>query len=262
MANIRIFLDAGHGGKDSGATKGSRHEADDVLKVVKKVGKKLEEKYSNIVVGYSRTTDIYESPSKKASDGNAFNADYFFSFHRNAYNGSAKGWETEYKSHSTVKDRIMSDLNKRMKKIGFAIRGDKQRDNLAVLNQTSMPALLFEIGFIDNSGDNTIFDKKFDDIVDAFVDVIGDNCGLKKTGSTNIDKEKTEVVEKKEGCFSINKNAKDIGEFLHNRGYGAGEHNLALIAAANCKKQKVKDALFELANKGNLIKPDGLNKKD
>ena len=262
MANIRIFLDAGHGGKDSGATKGSRHEADDVLKVVKKVGKKLEEKYSNIVVGYSRTTDIYESPSKKASDGNAFNADYFFSFHRNAYNGSAKGWETEYKSHSTVKDRIMSDLNKRMKKIGFAIRGDKQRDNLAVLNQTSMPALLFEIGFIDNSGDNTIFDKKFDDIVDAFVDVIGDNCGLKKTGSTNIDKEETEVVEKKEGCFSINKNAKDIGEFLHNRGYGAGEHNLALIAAVNCKKQKVKDALFELANKGNLIRPDGLNKKD
>ena len=262
MANIRIFLDAGHGGKDSGATKGSRHEADDVLKVVKKVGKKLEEKYSNVAVGYSRTTDIYESPSKKASDGNAFNADYFFSFHRNAYNGSAKGWETEYKSHSTVKDRIMSDLNKRMKKIGFAIRGDKQRDNLAVLNQTSMPALLFEIGFIDNSGDNTIFDKKFDDIVDAFVDVIGDNCGLKKTGSTNIDKEETEVVEKKEGCFSINKNAKDIGEFLHNRGYGAGEHNLALIAAANCKKQKVKDALFELANKGNLIRPDGLNKKD
>ena len=262
MANVRIFLDAGHGGKDSGATKGNRHESDDVLKVVKKVGKKLEETYSNVVVGYSRTSDIYESPSKKADDGNSFNADYFFSFHRNAYNGSAKGWETEYKSHSTVKDNIMNDLNSKMKKIGFTIRGDKQRDNLAVLNQTSMPALLFEIGFIDNSGDNKIFDSKFGDIVDAFVGVIGDNCGLKKTGSTNIDKEETEVVEKKEGCFSINKNAKDIGEFLHNRGYGAGEHNLALIAAANCKKQKVKDALFELANKGNLIKPDGLNKKD
>lgn len=262
MANVRIFLDAGHGGKDSGATKGSRHEADDVLKVVKKVGKKLEENYSNVTVGYSRTSDIYESPSKKASDGNSFSADYFFSFHRNAYNGSAKGWETEYKSHSSVKDSIMSDLNKRMKKIGFVIRGDKQRDNLAVLNQTSMPALLFEIGFIDNTGDNKIFDDHFDDIVDAFVDVIGDNCGLNKINSANTNKEEDKVAEKKEGCFSINKNAKDIGEFLHNRGFGAGEHNLALIAAANCKKQKVKDALFELANKGNLIKPDGLNKKD
>lgn len=265
MANVRIFLDAGHGGKDSGATKGSRHEADDVLKVVKKVGKKLEENYSNVVVGYSRTSDIYESPSKKASDGNSFSADYFFSFHRNAYNGSAKGWETEYKSHSSVKDSIMSDLNKRMKKIGFSIRGDKQRDNLAVLNQTVAPALLFEIGFIDNTSDNKIFDNKFNDIVDSFVEVIGDNCGLKKVDSTNTDKEETEVAEKKEGCFAPLKNpdtCEDISDFLHKRGFGAGEHNLALIAAANCKKGKVKDALLELAKKGNLIKPDGLNKKD
>lgn len=75
-------------------------------------------------------------------------------------------------------------------------------------------------------------------------------------------KEDNKVSEKKEGCFSINKNAKDLSEFLHNRGYGAGEHNLALIAAANCQKKKVKDALFEIASNGNLIKPDGLNRKD
>ncbi len=76
------------------------------------------------------------------------------------------------------------------------------------------------------------------------------------------EKEDVKVPEKKEGCFSINKNAKDISEFLHNRGYGAGEHNLALIAAANCTKGKVKNALFELAQNGNLIKPAGLNKKE
>lgn len=264
MTNVRIFLDAGHGGKDSGATKGSRHESDDVLKVVKKVGKKLEETYSNVVVGYSRTSDIYESPSKKASDGNSFNADYFFSFHRNAYNGSAKGWETEYKSHSSVKDGIMSDLNKKMKKIGFTIRGDKQRDNLAVLNQTSMPALLFEIGFIDNSGDNKIFDSKFDDIVDAFVNAIGSNCGLKKKNATS-EKEESKVAEKKEGCFAPIQNpetCENLEDFLHKRGFGAGTHNLELIAAANCTKGKVKNALFELAKNGNLIKPDGLNKRD
>lgn len=261
MGDIRVFLDAGHGGKDSGATKGSRHEADDVLKVVKKVGKKLEEKYSNVVVGYSRTSDIYESPSKKADDGNSFDADYFFSFHRNAYNGSAKGWETEYKSHSAVKDKIMSDLNKRMKKIGFTIRGDKQRDNLAVLNQTSMPALLFEIGFIDNTSDNKIFDSKFDNIVDAFVDVIGDNCGLKK----NEKEESEKLTEKRENCFAPLKSPEtcdSIEDFLHKRVFGAGKHNLALIAAENCKKGPVKDALLLLAKEGRLKKPDGLNKKD
>ncbi len=70
------------------------------------------------------------------------------------------------------------------------------------------------------------------------------------------------VAEKKEGCFSVNKNAENLTEFLHNRGFGAGEHNLALIAAANCTKGKVKNALFELAQNGNLIKPAGLNKKE
>ena len=122
-------------------------------------------------------------------------------------------------------------------------------------------SLLFEIGFIDNSGDNKIFDSKFDDIVNAFVDVIGDNCGLK----VKNDKEETEVAEKKDGCFAPIKypeTCEDIADFLHKRGFGAGEHNLALIAAANCKKGKVKDALLELAKKGNLIKPDGLNKKE
>ena len=157
----------------------------------------------------------------------------------------------------------MSDLNKRMKKIGFAIRGDKQRDNLAVLNQTSMPALLFEIGFIDNSGDNKIFDSKFDDIVDAFVNAIGSNCGLKKKNATS-EKEESKVAKKKEGCFAPIKNpetCEDLSDFLHKRGFGAGTHNMELIAAANCNKKKVKNALFEIALNGNLIKPDGLNKK-
>lgn len=67
---------------------------------------------------------------------------------------------------------------------------------------------------------------------------------------------------KKKGCFSKNKNADNISEYLHNRGYGAGEHNLRLIAAENAVNKEVRDALFELAEKGNLRKPDGLNKLD
>lgn len=75
------------------------------------------------------------------------------------------------------------------------------------------------------------------------------------------EEEKVDDIKKK-GCFSRNKNADNISEFLHNRGYGAGEHNLSLIAAENAVNKEVKDALFELAEKGNLRKPDGLNKLD
>lgn len=191
MADVRIFIDPGHGGSDSGAVLGKRHESDDVLKLGLAIGSKLENTYSNVVVGYSRKTDIYEKPSKKAQDGNNFKADYFFSFHRNCANGSAKGFETEYKSHSKVKDGIMKDIRTEMKAIGFVLRDDVQRDNLAVLNSTKMAALLFEIGFIDNPSDNKIFDYKFNDIVDAFVEVIGKWCGLKKKATAPKFKEGT-----------------------------------------------------------------------
>lgn len=65
---------------------------------------------------------------------------------------------------------------------------------------------------------------------------------------------------KKEGCFSNNKNAKNLKEFLHNREFGAGEHNLRLIAAENWKE--LEPAMFELAQTGDLRKPAGLNKRD
>lgn len=67
-------------------------------------------------------------------------------------------------------------------------------------------------------------------------------------------------TEKKEGCFSVNKNAKGLTEFLHNRGFGAGENNLRLIAAENW--DNLKQAMFDLACSGDLKKPKGLNEWD
>ncbi len=105
-------------------------------------------------------------------------------------------------------------------------------------------------------------------------DVNGKSCPGRWTGKNNsgwekfkktITEEGTKVAEKKDGCFAPLKSpetCEDISDFLHKRGFGAGEHNLSLIAAANCKKGKVKNALFALAQNGNLIKPAGLNKKD
>lgn len=87
--------------------------------------------------------------------------------------------------------------------------------------------------------------------------VTGYGKSLKWFETPKKKKEEEAVGEKKPGCFSSNKNAKGLAEFLHNRGYGAGEHNLSLIAAANC--ENLRKAMFELAEKGDLIKPDGLN---
>lgn len=78
------------------------------------------------------------------------------------------------------------------------------------------------------------------------------------------EKEDDKMTEKKEGCFASIKSpetCKDLADFLHKRGFGAGKYNLALIAAENCKKGPVKDALLLLAKEGRLKKPAGLNKR-
>lgn len=80
-----------------------------------------------------------------------------------------------------------------------------------------------------------------------------------------IPAEEEKEVEKRENCFAPIKSPETcdgIEDFLHKRGFGAGKHNLSLIAAENCKKGPVKDALLLLAKEGRLKKPDGLNKKD
>lgn len=104
-------------------------------------------------------------------------------------------------------------------------------------------------------------------------DVNGKECPARWVGKNNdgwdnfkrvITGEEGKEVEKREGCFAPLKSpetCEDINDFLHKRGFGAGEHNLALIAAENCKKGPVKDALLILAKEGRLKKPDGLNKK-
>ena len=251
---VKIFLDAGHGGSDSGAVLGKRHEADDVLRLVLAVGKKLTSGYSNVSVGYSRKTDIYESPTKKAQDSNNFGADYFFSFHRNASNGKVKGFETEYQSRSTYKDGVMKDIKAEMKKIGFTLRADAKRvpgvNGLAVLRLTNAPALLFEIGFIDNKTDNAIFDNKFNEIVNAFVKVIAKWCGLKKKTTEKVVSVPIQSVSIsasfREGSY--NKTVKITKDNHVRSGRGAQYKKLGLLK----KGQKVK-VLYILKNSaGNL----------
>ena len=61
--DVDIVLDAGHGGFDNGASYMGRAEKDDVLRLTLAVGAKLKE--AGYHVYYTRTTDIYNSPTEK-----------------------------------------------------------------------------------------------------------------------------------------------------------------------------------------------------
>lgn len=172
----KICIDAGHGWKDPGATGFGRNEKDDVLKMAIRVGNILTQ--NGHVIYYTRTTDIFENVNQKAREANNFGADFFASFHRNSFTQeSSNGFETCVYSNEGKAKVCADSANAIMAALGFRNRGTKIRTDLVVLNSTKMPAVLFEIGFITNSGDNMLFDSKFEQIAQALASAIAKAVG-------------------------------------------------------------------------------------
>lgn len=91
---FKVVLDAGHGGKDYGATYHGNVEKNIALKTVLKVGEILE-KDPNITVVYTRNKDVFVELDDRASIANKSKANIFVSMHCNANaNISAAGNET------------------------------------------------------------------------------------------------------------------------------------------------------------------------
>lgn len=181
MAKL-IYLDPGHGGHDSGAVNGKRHESDDVLKMAKKIKTLLGE--YECEVGVTRAGDTYTSPSGKARMANAAGADFLVSLHRNSSGAAAKGYETLVYSNSGTKKEFADKINSKMKKLGFTDRGTKVRTDLSVLKVSTMPAVLLEIGFISNAADNRLFDGELDSIAKAITETIAEVNDLKRISTT------------------------------------------------------------------------------
>ena len=164
-----VVIDAGHGGGNPGAVYNGRQEKDDVLALALAVGEILEQ--NGVQVYYTRTSDVYESPYQKAMEGNAVNADYFVSLHRNSspYPNQYTGVETLVYNRYGEAARLAYNINSRLVDIGFENQGVNERQNLVVLNRTQM---LVEVGFINTDADNQLFDERFDEIAQAIADGI------------------------------------------------------------------------------------------
>ncbi len=89
-----LVLDAGHGGKDSGATGQKAKEKDIVLDITLKVGMYVEQNLPDMQVIYTRKTDEFIPLDKRADIANKNNADLFISIHANS-NKSNKPVGTE-----------------------------------------------------------------------------------------------------------------------------------------------------------------------
>ncbi len=158
-SSATFIIDPGHGGTDPGACLGSRHEADDVLRLSLAIGRYIID--SGYSVAFTRITDFYNSPSDKAAAANSGSYSYFVSVHRNASGVGGVGYETYYYSGTTSKN-LANSIHSKVTAIGCWKDRGVRTAAYTVLVNTSMPAVLLEVGFIDVASENTIFDNYFD----------------------------------------------------------------------------------------------------
>jgi len=195
---IKIFIDAGHGGKDPGAVGNGLLEKDLTLKIAKRV-KELLAAYENVEVKMSRTGNTYPTLSERAKAANAWGADFFLSIHINSASKTSTGYEDYIYTKASAKSKeyqkiIHAEIMKEIKKYGVRDRGLQQK-NLQVLRTTNMPALLTESLYISNPDEADILKKAvfIEDVAQGHVNGIVKAFDLKKK---KADDKEYHVVEK------------------------------------------------------------------
>ncbi|MCL2436759.1 MAG: N-acetylmuramoyl-L-alanine amidase [Clostridiales bacterium] len=156
-----ILIDSGHGGtpKDSGAIgpTGLR-EADAALTIANRVGAMLIE--AGVNVGFTRTTDVNMSLQARSNMANRVKARYFLSIHINsATNPRATGTETFAFRSGGEGEKLANAVQRNLvSAIRLPDRGVKFA-NFHVLRETTMPAALVEVCFINNPQEEALLRK-------------------------------------------------------------------------------------------------------
>lgn len=152
-----VVIDAGHGGKDPGALANGLVEKTLNLQITYYLKEMLDED-GTVQVYYTRLDDVYPTLQERCDLANEIDADFFLSIHNNAFNPSEKGTETLFFPWNDPNALSSPDLAEIVHKniidmTGNHDRGMKSRENLFVLKNTTMPAVLIEGAFLTNTGD-------------------------------------------------------------------------------------------------------------
>lgn len=152
-----LLLDAGHGGTDPGTSGNGLVEKTMNLRIMQKVANALDG--SGIKVYLTRNSDVYPSNTSRAQTANAI-ADAMVSIHMNSGAATANGTEVLYQVHSNdsaskLTSKTLAELiqNSIISATGNTNRGVKLRQDLLILNGTTVPTVIVETVFLTNAGD-------------------------------------------------------------------------------------------------------------
>ncbi len=168
IKNKKIFIDAGHGGEDTGYTNGSLTEKEISLKVTLKLKEKLEK--VGACVYLSRSSDEYISLDKRVDMIKKSNPDFLISIHLNKskFEG-VSGAEAIYywgdMNGKSIGENILSNLKKKM---NIKNRGVKE-GSIYILKESACNGVYCELGYISNPLESELLSKS------DFIDNIANN---------------------------------------------------------------------------------------
>jgi N-acetylmuramoyl-L-alanine amidase len=144
----KVVLDAGHGGSDYGAIREGINEKDITLDVVQRVESILRSK--GLKVALVRSNDSFVSLEDRVAYSEAQQPEIFVSVHVNsAVSNDPTGIETHW-YHDYSKE-LAEVVHKHMiKQIPSAKDRGLFKSKFYVINHTTVPAILCEIGFLSN----------------------------------------------------------------------------------------------------------------
>ena len=143
-----VVLDAGHGGVQSGCAFDGVLEKDITLAVTLLAAEKLRAEGVTVILTREDDTDV--SLDKRCRIANDVGANLFVSIHCNSYteDTSVSGFEGYY-HNGTKGQRLAEYILEAANALGVKTRNVKD-ENFQVIRDTTMPAVLMEIGFLSN----------------------------------------------------------------------------------------------------------------
>jgi N-acetylmuramoyl-L-alanine amidase len=147
---IKVVIDAGHGGSDAGAIGGSVREKDITLDVAKRVETLLKQKGYDVKM--TRTNDTFVSLQDRVEISENYNPDIFVSIHVNSsVKPEITGVETHYYHQESMELAQVVHSS-----FASAVQSPNRglfKSKFYVINHTTSPAILIEIGFISNANE-------------------------------------------------------------------------------------------------------------
>ena len=150
----KVFLSAGHGGSDPGATAYGLKEKDINLNTLLACNEVLIR--HGIITVLSRTKDENDPVTDEVKEANASGAAIAVSLHANA--GGGDGFEAYYWVNDNNGKKLATLGEKYVKALGQNSRGVKNGNHLYFVKNTTMTSVIFESFFLDNDKDNDIGD--------------------------------------------------------------------------------------------------------